>query len=556
MTVVHSAFGLAVFVGLAWLLSENRARVQWRTVIAGLALQLVLAVILLKLPASREVFIAINNVLLSLEQATRAGTSFVFGFLGGAPLPFEESYVGASFVLAFRALPLVMVASALSALLFYWRILPAVVKAFSRVLQKTMNIGGTVGIGAAANIFVGMVEAPLFVRPYLKEVSRGELFMIMSCGMATIAGTVMILYATILRDVIPDALGHLLVASIISAPAAIVIAALMVPAEGAPSAGDILPEPAAEGSMDAITKGTLQGVQLLLNIIAMLIVLVALVSLVNQALALLPAWGNEAITLQRVLGYLLAPLAWLMGISWSETLTAGALMGTKTVLNELIAYTELARLPPDSLSERTRLILTYAMCGFANPGSLGIMIGGLATMCPERRGEIVQLGMKSILAGLQAARGQALQRNARVQFLLMNEAVDPGNVGGFVANTTGPAWAVRIWLPNNSYEFLEGREALEGSNQASGASSRVAIAATSLPAATMITFNAVGQTDIAAGQVARYDITHPLAASEDRFKCQPTGEMRCLRVEVSPGGRVRMCDPAVTDATDTRYCTP
>ena len=402
MTVVHSAFGLAVFVGLAWLLSENRARVQWRTVIAGLALQLVLAVILLKLPASREVFIAINNVLLSLEQATRAGTSFVFGFLGGAPLPFEESYVGASFVLAFRALPLVMVASALSALLFYWRILPAVVKAFSRVLQKTMNIGGTVGIGAAANIFVGMVEAPLFVRPYLKEVSRGELFMIMSCGMATIAGTVMILYATILRDVIPDALGHLLVASIISAPAAIVIAALMVPAEGAPSAGDILPEPAAEGSMDAITKGTLQGVQLLLNIIAMLIVLVALVSLVNQALALLPAWGNEAITLQRVLGYLLAPLAWLMGISWSETLTAGALMGTKTVLNELIAYTELARLPPDSLSERTRLILTYAMCGFANPGSLGIMIGGLGTMAPERRSEIVALGFKSIIAGTLA----------------------------------------------------------------------------------------------------------------------------------------------------------
>jgi CNT family concentrative nucleoside transporter len=402
MTIVHSAFGLTVFVGLAWLISENRARVRWRTVIAGLVLQLVLAVILLKLPASREVFVAINNVLLSLEQATRAGTSFVFGFLGGAPLPFEESYVGASFVLAFRALPLVLVASALSALLFYWRILPAVVKAFSRALQKTMGIGGTVGIGAAANIFVGMVEAPLFIRPYLKEVSRGELFMIMSCGMATIAGTVMILYATILRDVIPDALGHLLVASIISAPAAIVIASLMVPTEGEPSAGDILPDQLAEGSMDAITKGTLQGVQLLLNIIAMLIVLVALVSLINQALGLLPAWGNEAITLQRIFGYLLAPLAWLMGISWSETLTAGALMGTKTVLNELIAYTDLARLPPESLSERARLILTYAMCGFANPGSLGIMIGGLGTMVPERRSEIVALGFKSIVAGTLA----------------------------------------------------------------------------------------------------------------------------------------------------------
>lgn len=402
MSILRSAAGLLVFIGLAWLLSENRWRVPWRTVLAGLGLQLALAVVLVKLPVSRHLFLLTNDVLLSLERATAAGTAFVFGYLGGAPLPFQESYAGTSFILAFRALPLVLVISALSALLFYWRVLPAIVQGCSRVLQKTMGIGGAVGIGAAANIFVGMVEAPLFVRPYLRDTSRGELFIIMTCGMATIAGTVMVLYATILQDVIPDAMGHLLVASIISAPAAIMMAALMVPPEGATTAGEVTPPQVAESGMDAITKGTLQGVQLLLNIVAMLIVLVALVSLLNQLLALLPAFGGQTITLQRLLGYLLAPLVWLMGVPVSEALTAGALMGTKTVLNELIAYTELARLPPEALSERSRLILTYAMCGFANPGSLGIMVGGMGTMVPERRGDIVALGLKSIIAGTLA----------------------------------------------------------------------------------------------------------------------------------------------------------
>jgi concentrative nucleoside transporter, CNT family len=310
MSILQSATGLLVFIGLAWLLSENRGRVPWRTVLAGLVLQLALAVILVKLPVSRHLFLATNEVLLSLEKATAAGTAFVFGYLGGAALPYQESYAGTSFILAFRALPLVLVISALSALLFYWRVLPMIVQGCSRVLQKTMGIGGAVGVGAAANIFVGMVEAPLFVRPYLKDTSRGELFIIMTCGMATVAGTVMVLYATILRDVIPDAMGHLLVASIISAPAAIMMAAIMVPPQGVVTAGDVTPPQAADSSMDAITKGTLQGVQLLLNIVAMLIVLVALVSLLNQILGLLPAIGGQGVTLQRMLGYLLAPLVW------------------------------------------------------------------------------------------------------------------------------------------------------------------------------------------------------------------------------------------------------
>lgn len=402
MLVAQSLLGLTVLIALAWAMSENRRRVPWKTVLMGLALQLLLAVILLKLPLFRDLFLALNNALLSVETATRAGTSFVFGYLGGGRLPFEESYLGASFVLAFRALPLVLVVSALSALLFYWRVLPVIVGAFSRLLQKIMGVGGIVGVGAAANIFVGMIEAPLFVRPYLKDISRAELFIIMSCGMATIAGTVMVLYASILASIIPDAMGHVLTASIISAPAAITMAVLMVPPDDKVTSGEMVPAELAESSMDAITKGTLQGVQLLLNIVAMLIVLIALVSLTNQILGLLPTLDGEPITLQRALGYPMAPLVWLMGIPWEETLAAGALLGTKTILNELIAYTELARLPEGTLSERSRLIMTYAMCGFANPGSLGIMLGGLATMAPERRSEIVSLGAKSIVAGTLA----------------------------------------------------------------------------------------------------------------------------------------------------------
>jgi concentrative nucleoside transporter, CNT family len=292
-------------------------------------------------------------------------------------------------VLAFRALPLVLVISALSALLFYWRILPAIVRALSVILERLMGVGGVVGLSAAANIFVGMVEAPLFIRPYLARVSRGELFAIMVGGMASIAGTVLFLYGSILRPVLPDAVAHLLIASILSAPAALVIAFLMVPPQGGATGGRIELRSEASSSMDALTRGTLEGAQLLLNIVAMLVVFVALVALVNLVIA--------PYTLQWALGWALAPLAWLAGIPWSEARAAGALLGTKTVINELVAYIELSKIT--DFSERSRLLLTYALCGFANFGSLGIMIGGLGTMCPERRAEVVALGLKSIVAG-------------------------------------------------------------------------------------------------------------------------------------------------------------
>jgi CNT family concentrative nucleoside transporter len=400
--VFQSIAGLVVFAGIAWLISENRRRVRVTTVIAGIAIQLVVGFILLKLPLFRDFFISLNRLVLSLEASTAAGTSMVFGYLGGGDLPFAEKYPGGAFILAFQALPLVLVISALSSLLFYWKILPLVVKTFSWMLQRSMRLGGAEGLGVSANIFVGMVESPLFIRPYLKDMTRSEIFTLMTTGMATIAGTVMVLYASILSSVIPDIMGHILTASIISVPSAVMISKIMIPETGELTSGELAsPEPALS-AMDAITKGTIQGVQLLINIIAMLIVLVALVHLANLILGLLPAVGGRSVTLQRLLGLVMAPVVWLMGVPWQEAPVAGALMGTKTILNEFLAYLDLSKLAKGTLSPRSLIIMTYAMCGFANPGSLGIMIGGMGTMAPERRDEIVALGLRSIVAGTLA----------------------------------------------------------------------------------------------------------------------------------------------------------
>ncbi len=399
---LQSALGLLALIAGAWLVSERRRAFPWRLVIGGLALQLALGAALLHLPPFKRFFLTLNEVLLALEDATAAGTSFVFGYVGGAEPPFETGGPGTTFILAFQALPLVLVMSALSALLFYWRVLPLAVRGTSWLLRRALGIGGALGLGTAANIFVGMVEAPLLVRPYLRALSRSELFALMTVGMATIAGTMMVLYASIVGEVVPDALGHILTASIISAPAALVVADLMVPPGAGVAAGDLAPPQRAASSMDAVTQGALQGVELLLNIVALLIVLVALVSLVNIVLGLFPQIAGEPLTLQRLLGWLMAPVVWLIGIPWGEAQTAGALMGTKIVLNEFLAYMDLAALPERALSPRSELIMTYAMCGFANLGSLGIMIGGLGTMVPERRAEVVALGLKSILGGVLA----------------------------------------------------------------------------------------------------------------------------------------------------------
>ena len=404
MQNLQSTLGIAVIVAFAFAVSENRRAVSWKNAAIGLAITFALALIFLKVPPVRAMFAYANNAVDTIAAATRAGTAFVFGYVGGGPLPFEPMFPGAEFVLAFQALPIVLVMSVLTTLLFYWGILPPIVRGFSFALTRTMGVGGAVGLSTAANIFVGMVEAPLFIRPYMAKLSRGELFVVMTGGMAGIAGTVLVLYAQFLSPIIPDAAGHFIIASVLGAPAAVMIGQIMVPDEREAHTGAALgpPEPVAASSMDAVVKGTMVGLELLLNIVAMLIVFVALVHLANAILGLLPDLAGAPITLQRILGLVMAPVCWLIGIPWAQAPTAGTLMGVKTILNELIAYLDMSKLPPDALDPRSRLIMLYALCGFANFGSLGIMIGGLATMAPERRDDIVSLGLKSILSGTLA----------------------------------------------------------------------------------------------------------------------------------------------------------
>jgi len=407
MLQLQSAFGVFALLAVAWAFGENRRAVSLRQAAIGLAVTFLTALALIKLPLVAHAFGAINDAVGAISAASRAGTSFVFGYLGGGTLPFDLKAPGADFILAFQALPVVLIMSVLTTLLFYWRILPPVVRGMAWLLERTLGVGGAVGLSTAANIFLGMVEAPLFIRPYLAQLTRSELFLVMTGGMAGIAGTVLVLYATLLAPLIPDAAAHFVIASVLGAPAAILISLIMVPETGGRRTGGALQDPRVAGdpymhassTMDAIVKGTAAGLELLLNIVAMLIVLVALVHLANAILGLLPDAGGAAISLQRMLGYAMAPVCWLMGLPWPQAITAGTLMGVKTVLNELIAYVDLSKLGPDALDPRSRLIMLYAMCGFANFGSLGIMIGGLGTMAPERRDEINSLGLKSIVSG-------------------------------------------------------------------------------------------------------------------------------------------------------------
>jgi CNT family concentrative nucleoside transporter len=398
----QGVLGIFVFLAIAWLISEKKSVVKISTIVTGVVFQFAIAGVLLYVPFFQRVFLVLNNVVLALDSATRAGTSFVFGYVGGGPPPFMLQDPGSNFVLAFQSLPLVLVIGALSSLLFYWKILPYIVKALSFALRKALNIGGALGLGASTTIFLGMVESPLVIKPYLKNMTRSELFSLMTVGMACVAGTVMILYATILNGVVPDPLGHILVASFIHVAAAITIARIMVPETGEETAGSLIPARSATSSMDAIVKGTMDGLNLLLNIVAMLIVMVALVELANVLMRVLPSVGGQPLTLQRVLGFIMSPVVWLFGIPWSQAQTAGSLMGTKTILNELLAFIDMAKLPATALDSRSRLIMTYALTSFANFGSLGILIGGIGSLAPERRDEVVALGMNALVAGTLA----------------------------------------------------------------------------------------------------------------------------------------------------------
>ena len=409
MLILQALSGLFVFTALAVLFSEKRQLPGWRLIAAGLGLQFLFAFIVFRVDLIQQALAAINRGVSAVVYATEAGTLFVFGYLGGEPgnvaYPFEVDDPTATVVLAFRILPLILIFTVLSAVLWHYRILPLIVQGFSKVLTRSMGVSGAVGLSAAANIFIGMVESPALIRPYLSRLTRSEMFIVMTCGMATVAGSVMLLYSVILQDVLDNALGHILTASVISAPAAIMVALIMVPAQAGADANASEEVPISlhyHSLMDAITRGTGDGLKLMANVGAMLLVLVALVALLNSMLSLLPELGGEAVTLQGLFGYAFAPLTWLMGIPWSEAMTAGSLMGIKTALNELLAYLALVALPANSLSAHSTIIMTYALCGFANFGSLGIMIAGLTGMCPERAQEIVTLAPKSLISGTLA----------------------------------------------------------------------------------------------------------------------------------------------------------
>jgi concentrative nucleoside transporter, CNT family len=397
MLALQSAFGFLVFFGFAYALSERRDLIRWKTVAAAIALQIILGVVFYKFPYFHGVVLALNEGLGAIQTATAVGSQFLFGYLGGGELPFEVKPGASPFVLATQVLPVIIVISALASLLHYLKILPLIVRAFSWLLTRAVGVGGALGLSTAANVFLGPVESPLFIKPYLKSLSRGELFAVMVGGMSGIAGTMMVLYGLVLQAHIAGAIGHILIASFMSAPATIAIAALMLPHSGEHTAGIVENSGAATSAMDAITRGTVEGMGMLINIVAMVLVLTALIALINFILIAL----GLTFTLQSAFGVVLAPFAWLVGIPASEMQAAGSLLGTKTVLNEYLAYVDLVSKHGD-MSERSKVLMTYALCGFANFGSLGIMIGGLGTVCPERRQDIIALGYRCLIGGTLA----------------------------------------------------------------------------------------------------------------------------------------------------------
>jgi CNT family concentrative nucleoside transporter len=398
---MQAVAGYFLLLALCWALSENRCAIPWRTVIGGLLLQIGIAIILLHLAPARAAILLVDRGVDGLQRATDAGTAFVFGYLGGGALPFAEAHPGASFILAFKILPLVLVISALSSLLLYWGLLQRLTAAFAWLLARTLGVGGALALGASVHIFLGMIEAPLLIRPYLARLQRGEMFALMSCGMAGIAGTMMVLYSAILKPVLPDALSSILIASVISTPAALAVASLLVPFSAGEREAEITLQEKPASTLDALVRGTADGIAPLVGIVTTLLVAVALVTLINMALGKLPLPGGT-LTLQGLFALPFRPVMWLIGVPWRESGAAALLMGTKMVLNELVAYLHLAALPPDALSPKSRLIVTFSLCGFANFGSLGILAGGMGAMVPERRGEIVALGMRSILSGTVA----------------------------------------------------------------------------------------------------------------------------------------------------------
>lgn len=392
---MQALLGIVVLVIIAWLISENRSAVSWRFVAIGIALQFILAALFLHAPWLSTILLAINSFVIAVGDASTQGTIFLFGYLGGADFP-VASVTESPYLFAFRVLPQVVVFSVVVALLWHWRVLSALVQGLSWALRHTLRVSGVVATAAAASLFLGMIETPLVIRAYLRELTRSEFFTIMTLGMSTVAGSVMILFATLLSNVMEGIIGHIVGASLINVVGALYLSRLFIPETQSNQIAADKVELKYESSMDALTRGTQDGLAMAVNIGAMLLVLISFVALGNMMLSAVT--GNEETTFQALLGFVFAPLAWLIGIPWAEAGLAGSLLGTKVVLNELMAYIQFSA-NADMFSAHSRLILLYALCGFANLGSLGILLGGLSVLIPERKTEYLTIAPKAVVCG-------------------------------------------------------------------------------------------------------------------------------------------------------------
>jgi len=395
----HGLLGLFAFIFIAWLFSENKKAVRVKPILIGVLIQIILAIALSKISFFTDIFNWINKAVICLEHATMQGTSFVFGYVGGAKTPFKVQDNTSTYSLAFQALPLVIVISAISSLLFYYRIMPFIIRHISWVVSHVLGLGGAIAIGVSANLFLGMAESPLVIRPYMKRITHSELFTMMTCGMAGVAGTVMGLYVAILSPIMPHVMSHVIASVLISLPAVVFISRIMVPETNVLTEGRELYVENRLSAIDALTKGVSIGAQVFISIVAMLIVLVAIVSFIDKGLSLIPAIDGQVLSLSYLIGFLFQPIMWLVGIPWDQAHLAGNLMATRLVLNELVSYQQLAVLKAGALDAKSQLILVYAMCGFANISGLGIMLSTYNVLMPKRRKEFMALGGKALLAG-------------------------------------------------------------------------------------------------------------------------------------------------------------
>ena len=386
-----SVLGFAVMIGVAWAFSTDRQRVSWRTVLAGSLLQLGLGVLLLKTPVGDLFFAVMRTVVDSFIGYTMEGVRFVFGAL-----------VDTGFSIVVNVLPIIVFSGSFFGVLYHLGILQRLVNVLGVVLSRVMRTSGAESLCAVANLFVGMTEAALVIRPYLEHMTRSELFMLMTVGMSTVAGSVMLAYVGILGG--GDYAGHLATASLLSLPAGILLAKVMIPESELAETlqgGHADVERNSVNVIDAAAEGAIAGLRLAGYVGALLIAFVAMIALVNDVIGSVGGWlGAPDLTLQALFGIVMAPVAWLMGVPWEDASQVGSLLGVKTVLNEFLAYQELARLTEAGLlNARSAMIASYALCGFANFGSLAILLGGIGSLAPSRRSEIARLGLRSILSG-------------------------------------------------------------------------------------------------------------------------------------------------------------